>query len=231
MVRWLTFDCYGTLVDWRTGIAQGIEAVAPGQSGRLLPLYYRQEAAVQAEGFRSYREVLGEALRRAAAEAAVTLGAEADLVLPDSLPRWPVFADVGPALSRLRESGWKLAVLSNIDPDLFAGTRQRLPVRIDAVITALEVGSYKPAHGHFITFRHSYRPQVHLHVAQSWFHDIVPAHDLGIPAIWINRLGERDDPSIAAAVLPDLQTLPETVSRLDPERESERAQHQERPRQ
>src|SRR3989442_5605866 len=100
MERWLSFDCYGTLVDWRTGIAKGIEAVAPGQSGRLLPLYYRQEAAVQAEGFRSYREVLGEALRRAAAEAAVTLGAEADLVLPDSLPRWPVFADVGPALSR-----------------------------------------------------------------------------------------------------------------------------------
>ncbi|HYS30223.1 MAG TPA: HAD family hydrolase [Candidatus Limnocylindria bacterium] len=231
MVRWLTFDCYGTLVDWRTGIAQGIEAVAPGHSARLLPFYYQQEAAVQAEGFRPYREVLAEALRRAAAEAAITLGPGADLVLPDGLPRWPVFADVGPALSRLRESGWKLAVLSNIDPDLFARTRQRLPVRIDAVVTALDVGSYKPAHGHFLTFAHSYQPQVHLHVAQSWFHDIVPAHELGIPAIWINRLGERDDPSIAAAVLPDLETLPETVSRLESEGQPHRAQHQERARQ
>ena len=215
MVRWVTFDCYGTLVDWRTGIAQGIEAVAPGQSARLLPIYYRQEAAVQAERFRPYREVLREAFRRAGAEAGVKLPDGAEGVLAESLPQWPVFGDVGPALSWLRESGWQLAVLSNIDPDLFAGTRQRLPVRIDAVVTALDVGSYKPAHGHFITFQHSYRPQVHVHVAQSWFHDIVPAHALGIPAIWINRLGEQDDPSIAAAVLPDLQTLPETVSRLN----------------
>jgi 2-haloacid dehalogenase len=231
MMRWLTFDCYGTLVDWRTGIAEGIEAVAPGQAGQLLPGYYRHEAAVQREPFRSYRDVLGEALRRAAAEAGLRLRAGAEDVLPDSLPRWPVFPDVGPALSRLRESGWKLAVLSNIDPDLFAGTRQRLPVRIDAVITAMDVGSYKPAPGHFIRFRHTYQPQVHVHVAQSWFHDLVPAHQLGITAIWINRLGERDDPSIAAAVLPDLRELPETVSRLCPEGEYDRAQHQDRARQ
>src|SRR5207245_2300617 len=95
MERWLSFDCYGTLVDWRTGIAQGIEAVAAGQSARLLPVYYRQEAEVQAEGFRPYREVLGEALRRAAVEAAITLGPGADLILPDGLPRWPVFAAAG----------------------------------------------------------------------------------------------------------------------------------------
>jgi len=208
MVRWVTFDCYGTLVDWRAGIARGIDAVAPGESERLLPIYYRHEAAVQAERFRSYRQVLTQALRRAAEEAGVRLGAGAESVLPDTLPTWPVFSDVGPALSRLREAGWKLAVLSNIDPDLFAGTRQRLPVRFDAVVTALDVGSYKPAPGHFIRFRHTYQPQVHVHVAQSWFHDIVPAHQLGISAVWINRVGESDDPSIAVAVLPDLRDLP-----------------------
>lgn len=204
--------------------------MAPGDSGRLLPLYYRHEAGVQAEPFRSYRDVLTRALRRAAEEAGVRLGPGAESVLPDTLPTWPVFADVGPALSRLREAGWKLAILSNVDPDLFAGTRQRLPVRFDAVITALDVGSYKPQPGHFIRFRHSYQPQIHVHVAQSWFHDIVPTHRLGIPAIWINRLGEGDDPSVAAAVLPDLCDLPDTVSRLFSEREPHGAQHQERAR-
>jgi 2-haloacid dehalogenase len=213
-LRWLTFDCYGTLVDWRAGIAQGIEAVAPGESARLLPFYYRHEAEVQREPFRPYREVLSESLRRAAGEAGVPLGEGADQILPDTLPRWPVFADVGPALSVLREAGWKLAVLSNIDPDLFAGTRQRLPIRIDAVVTALEVGSYKPAMGHFVRFRHTYRPQLQVHVAQSWFHDIVPASRLSIPTVWINRLHEPHDPSIAAVVLPDLRELPAAVSRL-----------------
>jgi 2-haloacid dehalogenase len=213
-MRWITFDCYGTLVDWRTGIARGIEAVAPGQSAQLLPLYYRHEAEVQAERFRPYREVLAEALRRAAAQAGVTLAVGADAVLPDSLPGWPVFPDVGAALGQLRQDGWRLGILSNIDRDLFAGTRERLPVPIDALITAQDVGSYKPSPGHFRRFRQAYRPDVQIHVAQSWFHDIVPARDLGIPAIWIDRLGEGHDSSIASAVLPDLRELAATVSRL-----------------
>jgi 2-haloacid dehalogenase len=209
---WITFDCYGTLVDWRAGIARGIEAVAPGQSGHLLPIYYRQEA-----------------LRRAAAEGGVTLPPGSDRVLPDSLPDWPVFPDVGPALSRLRDDGWKLAILSNIDRDLFEGTRRHLPVPIDGVVTAEDVGSYKPAHGHFLRFREVFRPEVQVHVAQSWFHDIVPARALEIPAIWINRLGERNDPTIAAAVLPDLRDLPAAISRLHPEGQQDRRQHQESP--
>ena len=212
--RWATFDCYGTLVDWRAGIAAGVERVAPGRGAALLPLYYRHEAAVQAERFRPYREVLGESLRRAAGEAGVRLSPGAETVLADSLPAWPVFADVGPALDALRRKGWRLAVLSNIDPDLFAATRRRLPVVIDAVVTAQDVGAYKPAAGHFLRFREQHRPALQVHVAQSYLHDIVPAHALAIPAIWINRLGERQDATIAAAVLPDLRTLPATVERL-----------------
>ena len=212
--RWATFDCYGTLVDWRAGIAAGIERVAPGRSQALLPLYYRHEALVQAERFRSYREVLGESLRRAAAEAGAPLKAGAETVLADGLPGWPVFPDVGPALDGLRLKGWRLAVLSNVDPDLFAATRRRLPVLIDAVVTAQDVGAYKPAAGHFLRFRERYRPALQVHVAQSYVHDIVPAHALRIPAIWINRLGERAASPIAAAVLPDLRTLPATVERL-----------------
>jgi 2-haloacid dehalogenase len=221
-MRWLTFDCYGTLVDWRAGIAGAIKTVAPGESERLLPMYYRHEVQVQAEGFRPYREVLHEALLRAVAEAGLTLGPGAGWILSDTLPDWPVFPDVGPALGKLREEGWQLGILSNIDPDLFAQTRQRLPVPVDAVVTAQDVGSYKPAHGHFLRFRETYRPDVQVHVAQSWFHDVVPANRLGIPAIWINRLGDDDDPSVASAVLPDLRELPATVSRVAASLEQDR---------
>jgi 2-haloacid dehalogenase len=222
VMRWLTFDCYGTLVDWRAGIAGAIKTVAPGESERLLPMYYRHEVQVQAEGFRPYREVLHEALLRAVAEAGLTLDPGAGWILSDTLPDWPVFPDVGPALRKLREEGWQLGILSNIDPDLFAQTRQRLPVPVDAVVTAQDVGSYKPAHGHFLRFRETYRPDVQVHVAQSWFHDVVPANRLGIPAIWINRLGDDDDPSVASAVLPDLRELPATVSRVAASLEQDR---------
>jgi 2-haloacid dehalogenase len=212
--HWLTFDCFGTLVDWRTGIARAIDSVAPGQSARLLPLYYLQEAEVQAEPFRLYRDVLDEALKRTAAEAHVTIEPGREHVLSDSLPTWPVFADVGPALTELRHEGWKLGILSNVDGDLFARTREQLPVPIDAVVTAQDVGSYKPAPGHFLRFVETYEPATHIHVAQSWFHDIEPAHRFGIQSIWINRLDEHNDPSIAAAVLPDLRGLPQTIGRL-----------------
>jgi len=213
--RWLTFDCYGTLVDWRTGIARAIESLAPGESVRLLPIYYRREAEVQAEAFRLYRDVLDEALRRTLAEAWVAVAPPREHALPESLPTWPVFADVGPALSRLRDEGWKLGILSNVDRDLFAETRKRLPVAIDALVTAQDVGSYKPVPAHFLRFRETYRPAAHIHVAQSWFHDIEPAHRLDISSVWINRLGEHNDPSIAAAILPDLKPLPQTIERLN----------------
>lgn len=213
--RWLSFDCYGTLVDWRSGIAGAIESVAPGKSAQLLPIYYRHEAQIQAGPFRPYRQVLDESLERAVAEAGVTLPADRPHVLSESLPTWPVFDDVARSLGPLRGMGWKLAILSNVDPDLFAQTRKRLPVPIDALITAQDVGSYKPAPGHFLRFREAYQPTTQIHVAQSYFHDIRPAHELGISSIWINRLGEHEDPSIASAVLPDLRQLPETVVRLN----------------
>ena len=228
---WASFDCYGTLVDWRAGIAGAIERLAPGRSGELLPLYYRHEASVQAQRFRPYREVLSESLRRAAAEAGVRLGAGADRSLPESLPDWPVFPDVEPALSALRERGWRLAVLSNTDSDLFAATRQRLPVAIDAVVTAEDVSAYKPAAAHFRRFRELYRPAPQVHVAQSFFHDIGPAHRLGIPAVWINRLDEREEAGVAAATLPDLKALPATLQRLLEQEEAQaRAGDHERDR-
>jgi 2-haloacid dehalogenase len=155
--------------------------------------------------------VLAAALKQAAAEAGIELQPGAGNLLAEQLPDWPVFPDVKPALTALKEDGWQLAVLSNIDRDLFAATRRHLPVAIDAVITAEEVQSYKPAPGHFEEFVRRYRPEAHLHTAQSFFHDVVPAHDLGIRVVWINRLQERQDPPLPDAVLPDLRGLPETV--------------------
>lgn len=216
--RWLTFDCFGTLVDWRHGIATSAELVAPGQGQRLLAGYQRHESRVQAEhpGLR-YRQVLAEALRRAAADERIDLLDDDAPVLADTIAYWPVFPEVRGVLAGLREDGWNLALLTNCDRDIIAQTRRRLRVPFDAVVTAEDAGAYKPAHHHFTWFSRSLRvdPGHWVHVAQSYFHDIRPASELGIRRIWINRLAEADDPALAQAVLPDLTDLPATVRGLD----------------
>ncbi|MEO3875104.1 HAD-IA family hydrolase [Nonomuraea sp. B12E4] len=208
-MRWVTFDCYGTLVDWRHGIRTSAELIAPGQGARLLEAYNRHEHAVESESpALRYREVLAETLRRACAEEKVDLAVDDASVLAATLPYWPVFPEAGAELSALREAGWKLALLTNCDRDLVAETRRRLPVPFEAVVTAEDAGAYKPDLAHFELFRRSYEPEVWVHVAQSYFHDMVPAHRLGLHRIWINRLGEQaPDPSILQRVLPDLRGL------------------------
>ena len=217
MGGWVSFDCYGTLVDWNRGITAAMESLSPGRGPELRALYDRVEPEVEAERpFRTYREVLAEVLRRCARSAGVELAAGGDGALAASLPGWPVFADVGPALGSLRDAGHRIAILSNVDPDLFAGTRERLPVEIDLVVTAADVRSYKPGAAHFERFREltGAGPGEWVHAACSWFHDVSPAHRLGIPAVWVNRDRGTEDPSLAAAVIPDLVTLPAVVSSL-----------------
>ena len=137
--------------------------------------------------------------------------------LADSLPTWSPFPEVPGALRLLRERGWKLGILSNTDPDLLAASINNIGVEIDLRITAAEAGSYKPAHGHWEAF---YRetdadPSAHLHVGASAFHDLAPCAELGIPAVWINRLGE-ESPQPRAAELIDLAWLPDTLDLLRP---------------
>lgn len=208
-MRWVTFDCFGTLVDWRHGILTSVELVAPGQGARVLDAYSWHEHAVQDESpTMRYRDVLAEALRRACAEEKVELGADDASVLATTLPYWPVFPEVGAELSALRAAGWRLALLTNCDRDLIAETRRRLPVPFEAVVTAEDVGAYKPAEAHFEAFRNSYEPESWVHVAQSYFHDMVPAHRLGLPRIWINRRGEQPpDETIIQRSQPDLHGL------------------------
>jgi 2-haloalkanoic acid dehalogenase type II len=186
----VTFDCYGTLIDWERGIADAFAAEAGGETldrGAVLGMYHEIEPVVEAETYRSYREVLTETARRVARRLGWRLPDARAGFLAESLPRWPPFPDTNAALQRLAAACHALGILSNVDDDLLAGTRRHLDVDFTLVVTAQQVGSYKPAHGHFLEARRRLGGARWLHAAQSYFHDVVPARALGIPVAWINR--------------------------------------------
>jgi 2-haloacid dehalogenase len=215
--RWATFDCYGTLVDWNAGIRSALESLfGVEQADALLARYHELEPEIQAAGPElSYREVLTVALERLAEEAGLMLPEGEASALARSLPSWPVFDDVRPALTEARERGWRLAILSNTDRDLIDASLEAIGVPFDLAIVAGEIGSYKPAPRHWEVFREATGAGrgSHVHVAQSLYHDIAPATELGIPCVWINRLGEPDDPRPARtlASLTGLADLLEAV--------------------
>ena len=216
--RWATFDCYGTLIDWDAGIEGELERLfGPDLSSRLLERYHELEPAVQAESYRPYREVLTTMLERLAGEEDLVLPEAEEQALVRALPRWPPFAEVPVALTETRRRGWKLAILSNSDRDLIAASVERIGVPFDLVVVAEDVHSYKPAHGHWERFfAESGAPRDRqVHVAASLFHDIVPADELGLLSVWINRLGERGGPE-ATRELEDLEALPDTLDELVP---------------
>jgi 2-haloacid dehalogenase len=215
--RWLTFDCFGTLIDWRHGIQTTGELLFPGHGAEFLGAYIALEAEVEREGsFKRYRAVLTETTRRAARQLDLELKPDDATALVSTIPYWPPFADVGPALAELRREGWKLALLTNCDRDIIALTQRRLPASFDAVVTAEDVSAYKPSPAHFRLFQSTFGSSAGawIHVAQSYFHDIEPTHELGISRIWVNRQGEKDDPSIADAVIRGLAELPGAVGDL-----------------
>ena len=214
--RWVTFDCFGTLVDWRHGIATGAELLFPGRGAELLKIYSPHERQVQSESPRMrYRLVMAEAFRRTARQAGLDLLEDDVSVLAAGIPYWPAFPDTRGALAELRDAGWRLALLTNCDRDIIGETQRRLRVPIDVVVTAEDVGSYKPAHGHFTHFEATFGASRDnwVHVAQSYFHDMMPANALRIPRIWINRHAAYD-PAVADAVLPDLADLRATVEKV-----------------
>jgi 2-haloacid dehalogenase len=159
---------------------------------------------------------MAESLRRAGADLGLAVLDDDATVLGATIPYWPVFADVAAELGALRAGGWRLALLTNCDRDIIGATQRRLGVDVDAVVTAEHVGSYKPALGHFRRFEESFGPARWVHVAQGYHHDMVPASELGLPSVWINRRGEARDESICGAVQPDLADLLATVERLAP---------------
>lgn len=205
----LTFDCYGTLIDWEAGIVAALRTVLPAGTGdgddaeALLVEYANAEAAIEAGGYRRYREIAGEAM----AAVARAHGAEPT---PDDVARlggsvvdWPAFPDSHDALARLK-TRFRLGVLTNCDDDLFAASAARLGVDFDWVVTAQQVGSYKPDERNFAALLERLgadgvpKSRI-LHVAQSLFHDHAPAQRLGFRTVWIDR---RHDRSGAGATPP-----------------------------
>lgn len=214
--RWATFDCYGTLVDWNGGIRVELEKLfGVEHADRLLARYHELEPEIQtASPGSSYREVLRVALERLAEEAGLTLPDGETSALARSLPSWPVFDDVRPALAEARSRGWRLAILSNTDRDLIDASMDAIGVPFETAIVAGEIGSYKPARRHWEVFREeTANPEAHVHVAQSLYHDIAPACELGIPCIWINRLGEAADPR-SRRTLSSLSRLADALDEL-----------------
>ncbi len=211
-VETITFDCYGTLIDWHAGLTATFrEMFGPAIENRneeLCDLYLRIEAELQAERFRSYRDLLGEVAKRLAQRIDLDLPPDRSDLLAERLPTWKPFSDTNDALVRLKRK-YRLGVLSNIDRDLFAGTAGHFDVAFDFLVTAEDVRTYKPHHAHFeqMLSAHGPREKV-LHVAQSLFHDGVPAQELGIAYVWINRYIDSNSSAVVPlAEFPDLKSL------------------------
>ena len=218
MERWATFDCYGTLIDWNAGIRAALAGIWPEEDAdALLASYHLAEPALEADGTRSYREVLTRAVDQIASERGLTPPVGAGVALADSLPSWEPFPEVPVSLGRLRDDGWRLAILSNTDADYLEASLRSIGVPVDERVVASDIGSYKPAFRHWDTFfrRTGADRAHHVHVAASLFHDVEPAAALGLPCVWINRLaGSSEIPR--AAELPDLRALPGTLADLVP---------------
>jgi 2-haloacid dehalogenase len=216
--RWATFDCYGTLIDWDAGVRRTLGRVWPDEDAdRLFHAYHDVEPRIQANRGVPYRQVLRETLAGIAERQELEVPPGQDDALADALPSWRPFHEVRDALEELRGGGWRLAILSNTDPDLLDGSLKTIGVPVDLRITAAEAGAYKPDFAHWDTFFRTTGAdrERHAHVAASLSHDVEPCAKLGLPCVWINRRGESSDLP-RAAELHSLEGLAATVDRLVP---------------
>jgi 2-haloacid dehalogenase len=222
--EYLTFDCYGTLIDWETGILNAVRPVLAAHRRNLsdagiLELYAAIEAKEEQGEYRSYREILQSVMMRISARLGFSVSDEESRAIADSLPMWMPFPDVVPSLKRLKER-YPLAIISNVDNDLLAESLQRLEVAFDHIITAEQCRSYKPSHNNFriALERMATLPEHVLHVAQGVYHDIVPANELGLATVWVDRRAGKQGAGATFsanarpdAVFPDLAALVEQL--------------------
>jgi 2-haloacid dehalogenase len=216
--RWATFDCYGTLVDWRGGIRGELSRLFGADvADELLTRYYELEPAAQQDGSLSYRQVLAVTLAAVAAARGLVVPPGEEDALARSLPGWPVFPEVPAVLTAVRERGWRLGILSNTDRDLLDASVAAMSVPFDVTVAASEIGSYKPGHRHWLVFAEQTgaTPDRHVHVAQSLFHDVAATNELGIRSVWINRLAEPASLE-PTRELSDLTGLADTLDELVP---------------
>jgi len=216
-VDWVTFDCYGTLIDWERGITDALlPLLPPGTDRRALAEWYiAMEAEFEAEGFHLYRDVLDRVSRRVLRSLDVPIPDDRTSPLPSSLADWQPFPEVRAALRALVDQGRYLAILSNVDKDLLELSIGRLGIRPDLAITAEDSRSYKPAPGHWRRFLElsGATTERTVHVGASQFHDVRPAAALGFRTVFIDRHGETLETS-PTRVLGDLSTLPAVISEL-----------------
>ena len=212
--RWMTFDCYGTLLDWQTAFRRVFEPVGRGPDRRAGEGVPRGRARGRARAARaSYKAILREGVARAARRAGIDgVGRRA------ARHRWhtiEAFDDTVAALEELHRQGWKLGILTNCDDDLFDATRPALGVEIDLVVTAEQVRSYKPALGHFERFEAvtGVERRHWVHAAVSWWHDMVPARELGLRRVWVDREDSGHDASIVTARVTDMASLARLAAR------------------
>jgi 2-haloacid dehalogenase len=218
--RLLSFDCYGTLIDWETGIFSALRPVLAvhGKSiadSELLRLYSELESEAESGDFRPYFEVLQSVVRGLGKRLGFNPTESQVRSLPESLPNWLPFPDTVAALRQLKQH-YQLAIISNVDGDLFASTARHLEVPFDFVITAQDARAYKPSLSIFkLAKQHTgVDPARWLHVGQSIYHDVIPARSFGIATVWVNRPSPRPGSGAAKAAsaqpdleIPDLKTL------------------------
>ncbi len=210
--EYLSFDCYGTLIDWETGILGYLRPLLRGKGcnltdAEILNRYSEYEPGEQSKPYRRYRDVLASVMRGFGADLQVDVTPAEATGLAESIQHWEPFPDTVAALNRLH-SRYKLAVLSNIDDDLFAYTAPKLQLRLDQIVTAQQVGSYKPSTRNFqlLLERLAIPSDRLLHAAESLYHDVVPAQSLGIATVWVNR--RQGKPAAATRLVeahPDLE--------------------------
>lgn len=210
---WMTFDCYGTLVDWRAGLLQSLDTLAvagsESQNARLVRAYLREVRAEEAGPYRAYREIMAEALVRAARSEGIELSRGRAEQVPESIPTWPLFTDTRGVLQELRRRGARLAILSNIDRDLLDRTLTNHGIQTDLLVTAEDVRSYKPAPAHWVRFLKltGASPGEVVHVAGSFDYDIETATALGFRTTYVARyepLPPTKDPGVTVQGLQEL---------------------------
>jgi 2-haloacid dehalogenase len=213
----LSFDCYGTLIDWESGIAAVLSQWARSRQlsldeEALLAAFSRHEAAAEAEYPQDlYPAILARSMRGLGSELGAEVSEQDARALARSVPGWPAFPDSRDALSALGKR-YKLIILSNVDRESFAGSNRRLGVAFTSIITAQDIGSYKPSPRNFEALaaeasRLGIPAGKLLHVAQSLFHDHVPAKKAGLPTAWINR--RHDRPGWGATPAPPADVIPD----------------------
>ena len=220
--KYITFDCYGTLIDWEAGIKEALKKLSE-KNGFTLDLnnisdkYIQAELEVEAEQYRKYHEVLQLSAKRLLKQMGFDISDEDAFEFADSIYNWQPFPETHDVLAELKQNGYKLIILSNIDNEVIKRSIKLLEIDFDGVVTAEEVGSYKPAHEHWQEMLRKFNAQKEevLHVAASYIHDIIPAKEQGFDTIWINRNSEKPTKEIRPDLeLKDLRPLPNSLPKI-----------------